>query len=216
MGSDDWGPFKGHLVHSSFGRGKIFLVLMEKTGGTVQGGAVELPVDFDTGLMRPDFREGDGNLYLAGLYGWGTKRKAVGGFHRVRYTGGKVLVPTELHVSRQGIDVSFLHELDAATAEDPSNYQVKRWNYKWQSRYGSDRWRLDGEQGVEQMKIRAVTLLPDRKTVRIEVDDLRPVMQMMTNMSIRTAAGDRIDAEISHSIHTLPDEPGTPFVVQYD
>lgn len=210
--TDRWGPFQSYLVHSSFGRGKIFLMLMEQAGGKVQGGAVELPVDFDTGLMRPDFRASDGNLYLAGLYGWGTKRKAVGGLYRVRYTGGPVLVPSELHASRQGIDVSFLHELDPATAEDPANYQVRRWNYKWLSRYGSDRWKLDGERGVETLRVRGVQLLPDRKTVRIEVEDLRPVMQMMTRLSIRTASGDRIETEISHSIHALPDQPGEPFV----
>lgn len=214
--NDGWGPFKGHLVHSSFGRGKIFLVLMEDVEGKIQGGAVELPVDFDTGLMRPGFRKGDGNLYLAGLYGWGTKRKAVGGFYRVRYTGGNVLVPSELHASRQGIDVSFLQELDPDTAEDPSNYSVRRWNYKWLSRYGSDRWKADGQPGVEEMTVRSARLMPDRKTVRIEVEDLRPVMQMMTGISIRTANGDHIETELSHSIHVLPDQPGKPFVVDYE
>ena len=214
--NDGWGPFKGHLVHSSFGRGKIFLVLMEDVAGKIQGGAVEMPVDFDTGLLRPDFRKADGNLYMAGLYGWGTKRKAVGGFYRVRYTGGKVLLPSELHVSRKGVDVSFLHELDPETAEDPANYRVQRWNYKWLSRYGSDRWKTDGEPGVEQLAVRSASLLPDRKTVRIEVEDLRPVMQMMTSMSLRTADGDPIEAEISHSIHVLPDAPGKPYSVDYD
>ena len=216
IGSDKWGPFKGHLVHSSFGRGKIFLVLMENIGDDVQGGAVELPVDFDSGLMRPDFRQSDGNLYLVGLYGWGTKRKAVGGFYRARFTGGKVLVPSELHVSKKGIDVSFLHELDPVSAEDPANYRAKRWNYKWLSRYGSDRWKLNGDQGVEEMTVRSATLLPDRKTVRIVVDDLRPVMQMMTGISIRTAAGDAIETEISHSIHAIVDEPGASFVAKYE
>ncbi len=212
----EWGPFEGHLLHASFGRGKIFLVLMEETEGKVQGGAVELPVDFDTGLMRPGFRKADGNLYVAGLYGWGTKRKAVGGFYRVRYTGSTVLVPGELHVSRQGIDVSFLHELDPETAEDPARYRVRRWNYKWLSRYGSDRWKTDGQPGVDEMLVRNVRLMPDRKTVRIEVEDLRPVMQMMTSMSIRTARGEPIETEISHSVHVLPDQPGKRFVVAYD
>ena len=153
---------------------------------------------------------------MAGLYGWGTKRKAVGGFYRVRFTGGKVLVPSELHVSKRGIDVSFLHELDRASAEDPANYGVKRWNYKWLSRYGSDRWKLSGERGIDQMKVRSATLLPDRKTVRIAVDDLKPVMQMMTSIRIRTASGERIETEISHSIHALADQPGKSFVASYD
>ena len=203
-------------MHSSFGRGKIFLILMEQAGEKMQGGAVELPVDFDTGLMRPDFRKSDGNLYLAGLYGWGTKRKAVGGFYRVRYTDKPVLVPSELHVSQQGIDVTFLHELDPESVQNLANYEVRRWNYKWLSRYGSDRWKLDGEPGVETLQVRGARLLSDGKTVRIEVNDLRPVMQMMTSLRVRTAAGDRIETEISHSIHTLPEQPGIAFVADYD
>ncbi len=213
--NDRWGPFKGYLVHSTFGRGKIFLMLMEKAGGKIQGGAVEMPVDYNTGLMRPDFRPKDGNLYLTGLYGWGTKRKAVGGFFRTRYTGKPVLLPSELHVSRKGIDVTFLHELDRESAEDTGNYQVRRWNYKWLSRYGSDLWKLDGEQGTETMTVRSVKLLPDGKTVRIAVDDLREVMQMQTQMNIRTKTGAAIQTEISHSINVLPDEPGASFTVDY-
>ena len=214
--SPDWGPFQGYLVHSSFGRGKIFLVLMEGSGSKVQGGAVELPVDFDTGLMRPDFRAGDGNLYLAGLYGWGSKRKAVGGFYRARFTGEPVLTPSELHVSKRGIDITFLHDLDRASVEDTANYDVTRWNYKWLSRYGSDRWRLDGEPGTERMQVRRARLLPDGRTVRIEVDDLRPVMQMLTRVRVKTAAGQQIETEVSHSIHELPDEPWPAFKARYE
>ncbi len=213
--NDKWGPFKGHLVHSTFGRGKLFLMLMEKVNGKVQGGAVEFPLDFDAGLMRPDFRPKDGNLYLTGLYGWGTKRKAVGGFFRTRYTGKRVLIPSALHVSRKGIDVTYLEELDRESAEDVSNYEVRRWNYKWLSRYGSDLWKLNGEQGTEGMTVRSAKLLPDGKTVRIEVDDLRRVMQMQTKINIRSAAGETIQSEISHSIHTLADEPGETFTVDY-
>ncbi len=216
INTDKWGPLKGHLVHSSFGRGKIFLMLMETVNGKVQGGAVELPIDYNTGLMRPGFSDTDGNLYLAGLYGWGTRRKEVGGFYRTRYTDKPILVPNGLHVSRQGIDVSFLHELDPTTAEDPKNYQVRRWNYKWLSRYGSDLWKLNGEQGTEEMRVTSVKLLPGNKSVRIQVDDLKTVMQMKTNFQIRTKQGEQIHTEILHSIHDIPDQPGKPFLVQYE
>ena len=191
-------------------------MLMETVNGKIQGGAVELPVDYNTGLMRPGFSDTDGNLYLAGLYGWGTRRKEVGGFYRTRYTGKPILVPNGLHVSRQGIDVSFLHELDPTTAEDPKNYQVRRWNYKWLSRYGSDLWKLNGEQGTEEMRVTSVKLLPGNKSVRIQVDDLKTVMQMKTNFQIRTKQGEQIHTEILHSIHDIPDQPGKPFLVQYE
>ena len=48
------------------------------------------------------------------------------------------------------------------------------------------------------------------------MDDLHPVMQMMTTLSIRAANGQRIEAEISHSIHALPERPGEPFVARYE
>ena len=122
----------------------------------------------------------------------------------------------EFHASKKGIGISFLRELDAARAEGPYNYSANRWNYEWLGRYCSDRWKLNSDQGVEEMTVRSATPLPDRKTVQIVVGDLRRVMQLMTNISIRTAARDRIDPEISHSIRALADEPGPNLLGKYD
>ena len=91
IATDRWGPFQGHLVHSSFGRGKIFLILMEQAGEKMQGGAVELPVDFDTGLMRPDFARATGTCIWQDCTAGARSGKAVGGFYRVRYTRKPVL-----------------------------------------------------------------------------------------------------------------------------
>ena len=63
-----------------------------------------------------------------------------------------------MHVSQQGIDVTFLHELDPESVQNLANYEVRRWNYKWLSRYGSDRWKLDGEPGVETLQVRGARL----------------------------------------------------------
>ncbi|MCP5112045.1 MAG: hypothetical protein GY953_14545, partial [bacterium] len=112
-----WGPLKGHLIHSSYGRGTLYAVLIERAGGQIQGGAFELPLMIDTGVMRPDFRKRDGQLYVCGLRGWGTKRKAVGGFYRVRYTVKPVHMPTQLHVNTtDGIAITFSPALDPKSA----------------------------------------------------------------------------------------------------
>ena len=208
VADDRWGPFKGHLVHSTFGRGKIFLMLMERVNGVIQGGAVELPVDYDAGLMRPDFRAKDGQLYLSGLYGWGTKRKAIGGFYRTRYTGNKAYLPEELHVSKRGVEITFTQPLDKATAEDIANYKASRWNYKWLPRYGSDLFKLNGEQGTESMKVVSAKLSDDNRTVTLEVADLREVMQMQIGIAVKAADGKSVNTEINHTINVLADEPG--------
>ena len=191
-------------------------MLMERVGGVVQGGAVRFPLEFDTGLMRPAFRPQDGQLYLCGLYGWGTKKKGVGGFYRVRYTGKPVYMPAELHVSGRGVEITFTQPLDPATAEDASNYSARRWNYKWTSRYGSDLFRLNGEQGTEEMTVRSARLAGDEKTVLLEIDDLREVMQMQIGFRLKAADGTPITQEIHHTVNKLSAEPGEELVVEYE
>ncbi len=215
VSSERWGPFQGYLVHSSFGRGKIFLMLMEKVEGQIQGGAVEFPLSFGTGLMRPEFRPQDGQLYVSGLYGWGTRQKATGGFYRVRYTGKPVYLPRELHVNRDGVSITFTQPLDPHTAVDPGNYQVQRWNYKWTSRYGSDLFKTNGEQGTEKMNVRAVKLSDDRRTVLLEIDDLKEVMQMQTGFRLKAADGAPIEGQISHTLNVLSSRRGQPLTAKY-
>ena len=44
MTSDKWGPFKGRLLHLSYGTCSLFLVLKEEVNGQVQGGVVRFPL----------------------------------------------------------------------------------------------------------------------------------------------------------------------------
>jgi len=213
--NDRWGPFKGHLVHTSFGRGKVYLVMMEEVDGQIQGGAVEFPVLAGAGLMRPDFRKQDGQLYISGLWGWGTKRPDEGGFYRMRYTGKAVNMPVELHVTTGGVAITFTDPLDLASAGDVSNYSSRRWNYKWLSRYGSDLWKLNGEQGTDEVKITSVKLSSDGKTVFLKMEDLVEVMQMQVNFKIKAADGTPIEKVLYHTINKLSPKKGKMVTVQY-
>ena len=213
--NDRWGPFKGHLIHTSFGRGKVYLVLMEEVDGQIQGGAVEFPVLAGVGLMRPDFRKQDGQLYLSGLWGWGTKRPDAGAFYRMRYTGKPVHMPTELHVTKQGVEITFSDSLDPQSAGNVSNYSSRRWNYKWLSRYGSDLFKLNGEQGTDEVKIKSAKLSSDGKTVFLEMEDLVEVMQMQLNLKIKAADGTPIEKVLHHTINKLSPKRGKAVTVQY-
>jgi hypothetical protein len=160
-------------------------------------------------LMRPDFRASDGQLYVCGLKGWGTVKKATGGFYRVRYTGRGVTLPRALHVNAaDGVTISFTAPVDAAVAADAANYQLRRWNYKRTSTYGSDNYRLDGEVGLETVELRGVRVSEDGTTVFLDVEDLRPVDQMQVDLNIRGADGSAIAVEISFTVNKVEAERG--------
>jgi glucose/arabinose dehydrogenase len=211
----NWGPFEGFLVHASFGRSEIFLTMMEKVDGQVQGGVVRFPLEFATGLMRPEFRPQDGQLYLCGLFGWGTRQRNMGGFYRVRYTGKPVYLPEELHVTKNGIYIGFTQPLDTASAENPANYSCSRWNYKWGPHYGSDEYKRNGEKGHETVKITSAKLQEDKRTVFLSVDDMAEVMQMQTQFRIKAADGTPLNSAIYHTVNRLSSNKGEVFLAKY-
>ncbi len=86
-GDDRWGPWRGHMLHLSYGQSSLYGVLMEEMGAgenvqrstsnvqpstVMQGGVVKFPLKFDSGIMRARFNPVDGQLYVAGLRGWQT------------------------------------------------------------------------------------------------------------------------------------------------
>ena len=73
-----FGPLEGQLLHFSFGMGSHFLVLRENVGGQPQGAVVPLPGEFLSGVHRGRFSPTDGQLYVAGMTGWGSYTPADG------------------------------------------------------------------------------------------------------------------------------------------
>jgi hypothetical protein len=210
-----WGPFQGMLVHSSFGRSEISLVMMEKVEGQIQAGAVRFPLEFATGLMRPEFRPKDGQLYLCGLFGWGTRQRKMGGFYRVRYTGKPVYMPEEFHATKDGVYIGFTTPLDPSSAENTSNYAVSRWNYEWAAHYGSPEFKKNGQKGHDKLTVKAAKLQDDKRTVFLQIEDMSEVMQMQTKYDIKAADGTRMKSEILHSVNVLSAKKGERVLAQY-
>jgi hypothetical protein len=203
--SDKWGPFKDRMLHLSYGQASLFLLMMDFVDGQVQGGVVKFPLDFDTGVCRG--RVGpDGQVYLAGLAGWQTRGARDGAFHRVRYTGKPVYMPTELHVHSGAIAITFTQELDPDAATDPDSYSVEQWNYLWTSDYGSPEVSVENpeKKGHDTVALKSVELSPDKKTVTLHIPELKPVMQMKIAMKIAAADGTPIEYEIYNTINSVP------------
>src|SRR5690606_24509739 len=82
-----WGSLNGQLLNLSYGMGAVFVVPHERIDGQVQGGMVNLGLEFPTGIMRGRFHPDEGQLYAAGMFAWAGNKVKDGGFYRIRATG---------------------------------------------------------------------------------------------------------------------------------
>jgi hypothetical protein len=166
--------------------------------------------------MRARFHPVDGQLYVAGFQGWQTSAAREGGFHRVRFTGKPLRLPVQLRTCTRGVYLTFSEPLDPKTAADPDNYGVEIWNYLYSQNYGSpeisilhpERKVEQGKENRDPLPIRSAKLSPDRRTVFLEVPDIRPVMQMKITYNVDAADGGVVKGELHNSIHALAGDPG--------
>ena len=228
--SDQWGPWKGRLLHLSYGMCSLYGVLPQEVEfrgqPQMQGGLTRFNVNFDSGAMRARFNPKDGQLYVVGLRGWQTTAVKNGCLQRVRYTGEKVRTPLDLKVSAGRVEVRFGEPLDAAVAKDLGSWNVEIWNYLWSAAYGSPDLSTqvksvpaaevgkDGkpEFSKEQMaqanhdllKVSRVELSADGRTATLYLNDLAPCMQMSLKYNLRSADGVEVSGRIVNTIHDLP------------
>lgn len=203
--SHRWGPFEGDLLHTSYGMSSLFKAFYETVDGVTQGGAVRFPLKFDSGVMRGRFSPGDGQLYICGLVIWQSNGAQKGAFHRVRYTGKPVASVRDLRVKPGGVEMSFTTELDRASTEDPANWSVERWNYKWTESYGSPEFSVQepDRKGHDTLNVKSVTLVAADR-VRMELPEIAPVMQQRVKFAIKAKSGQPVEQELWHTIHRVP------------
>ncbi len=206
--SEKWGPFKGHMLHCSYGKCALFLVLQENIKGVDQAGVYRFPFKFQSGGMRARFSPHDGQLYVSGLKGWQTSGAKDGCLQRVRYTGAEVAMPRSMNIHKNGIRVGFTQKLDRELAEDTDSWQLEQWNYRWTSKYGSKEFKVSNpdEVGHDKVEVRSARLLPSGKEVFLEIANLAPVMQMKISFDLETSDGEEMIGDLHNTIHALAED----------
>ncbi len=204
VNSDKWGGLGSQLINLSYGTGYVYVVMEEKVNGRFQGGVVRIPdFDFPTGVMRGRFNPVDGQLYACGLFGWAGNKTRPGGFYRLKHTGKPVHLPVAIHATKDGISLTFTNELDAETAADPESYSVKRWGYRRTRNYGSRDYKADGSQGRDRVEVAGVKLSADKKSVLLQIAEMKPTMQMQIEYKIDAADGAYLSHRIQNTIHAI-------------
>src|SRR5262249_37502424 len=123
--------------------------------------------------------------------GWQTSAVKDGALQRVRFTGQPVQLPIGWHAHSNGLTLTFSQPLARSAAEDPGSYAVQQWNYRYAAQYGSKDWSVANPQkeGRDSVEVKSTRLLPDGRTVFLEMPGLRPLMQMEIKYNLDTAEG---------------------------
>jgi len=204
--SSKWGPYQDEMLHESYGKSSLFLVMKERLpDGRMQGGVVKFPLKFTSSCMRAHFNPADGQLYVAGLSEWQSNAGRITGFDRVRYTGKPVYSVRGLRVVKGGVELTFTQPLAADSAADLQNFSGKRWNYERAEHYGSPEFSSMNPKktGREPIDITSSKLSEDGKTLMLAIADLQPVMQESIKFNLKAKDGTPIAQEIQHTIHAI-------------
>jgi cytochrome c5 len=210
----EWGPLGDRLVHTSFGKGWAYYVVIDEVDDTTTQAAVSaLPFQFDSGTQRAAVSPADGQYYLAGVTGWDDAfAQKYGSFDRIRYTGGEGFVMDAVNVRSNGIAITFNQVLNAEVASQSENYMVKQWNYRWQQRYGSEDWSVKNpdQTGQDDVPVQGVELSSNGKTILLKISeqDLQPVDQMRIQLSLESEEGRKYQDTMYLTIHKVPGRSG--------
>ncbi|HYE32327.1 MAG TPA: DUF6797 domain-containing protein [Methylomirabilota bacterium] len=203
--SDKWGPLKGQLLFMSYGKCTLFNTMLDEVDGVRQAAMVQLPLKFNSGVMRGRFNPKDGQLYLCGLKGWQSSATRNGGLYRVRYTKKPVVLPTAFRATKDGVELAFASPLKAESAQDVGSYSVEQWNYRWTGAYGSPEFsvRNPDERKHDRLEVAEAKLSKDGKKLFLKINDMRPSDQFKLKYSLDSAEGEALSQEIYATIHKL-------------
>jgi putative heme-binding domain-containing protein len=198
------GPLSGAAIGTSYGACQTYLVLRDVVNGQPQGAIVPLPGEYRSGVCRVAFNPHDGYVYLAGTEGWQSYAQDDGCLHRVRRTGKPMPLPTAIEAHGNGVIVRFSEAIDAQSVTLDNTF-CQQWNYLYSAGYGSPEFSVKepGRQGHDLVDVRSVRLLPDGKSIFIEVPQMHPVMQFHVHLRLRTADGHSFAPDVLASIYEL-------------
>jgi hypothetical protein len=206
VASKKWGPLNGSLLNLSYGYGKIFVVPFEKSVSeatgvnrpVVQGGMCELPLPtLPTGVMRGRFHPIDGDLYACGMFAWAGNATQPGGFYRIRATGRPMYLPIGLSARKNGMQITFTHELDPKSVQDRKSFTVRTWSLKRSADYGSKHY------DEKTLSVASSRLEPDQRTVFLELPDIQPTWCMSIEYHLSGSKGEPVNGLIHNTIHWL-------------
>jgi glucose/arabinose dehydrogenase len=206
-GDARFGPLAGRLLHTSFGKGWMYYVMLQEVGDVSQAAIVALPFQFEAGIMRARVNPADGQVYATGLSGWqGPDGGKDGCLQRIRYTGKPVKLLDDCKVTADGLKLKFNFAVNPKSASDAAAYHLEEWNYLWAEKYGSDQYSVEhpGQKGHDPLEITAIKTSEDGRSVFLTIPAIRPANQVELRLNLAAADGSQFKELAYLTINTVP------------
>lgn len=172
------GDLDGSVLYIEYKKPSLFRIFIPEDPDFVQTAGSQLPIEFETPLLKGAMNPVDGSAYFVGFQIWDSIAPRLEGLCRLRVLPHESQLPKSVEVYKDGVRLSFEQPLGPELARDPANYQVSSWEYVRTKEYGSPQFRGDGEPGVEEWLVHSVLLSRDRKSVFLAIDGIRETMQL--------------------------------------
>lgn len=166
-GKANMGPFDGQLFVGDQAQSRVMRASLEQVKGVYQGACYPFREGFASGVLRQDWGN-DGSMYVGMTSrGWASTGPEEYALQRLSWNGK---VPFEMHTvtaKPDGFELLFTKPVDKALAQEPANYAVTGFTYKYHSDYGSP------VINQEESPVKAAVVSEDGLKVRLVVDNLR-------------------------------------------
>jgi len=203
-----FGPLGDSILGLSYGTGTWYRILRDENDGTPQAALHRLPGEFASGAMRIARNPADGQVYCVGLDGWGDYAVHEGCFHRLRYTGKKLLIPDSWQAHRNGLMIRFGEPVDPASLQS-ARFFAQQWNtVDYRMTYGSADFsvRSPDSIGHDRLTVTRVLPQPDGRSVFFEIPDLRPAMYTQLYGRVAARSGDELELDLYGTINRLRED----------
>ncbi|BCU77343.1 hypothetical protein llg_20580 [Luteolibacter sp. LG18] len=212
MEESRFGPLGQSLLGVSYGTGTWYYMVRDAAEGTPQAALVPMPGNFSSGACRGAVQPRDGQVFVAGLDGWGDYATSEGCLHRVRWTGRDATVLTGWKACRNGLLLTFNHGLSGKLPA-PDQWFVQEWNYLDTPRtYGSPEYsvRNPDKIGHDRLAVRSVHPVGDG-SVFLEIPDLQPAMCLQVHARLEDAKAQPLPLDAYFTLnHLMADHSAAP------
>lgn len=160
-------PFPGQYFVADQGQSKVMRVFMEKVNGVYQGFCINYREGFQSGILRERFGL-DGSMFVGMTSrGWGSTGKDNFGLQRLVWNGLTPFEINTIHAKSDGFEITFTQAVDVKSVKNAASYALRSYIYQYHHQYGSP------IINVNELKIKGISVSPDKKTVRISMDGIR-------------------------------------------
>lgn len=160
-------PFPGQYFVADQGQSKVMRMSLEKVNGVYQGFCINYREGFQSGILRERFGL-DGSMFVGMTSrGWGSTGKDEFGLQRLFWNGDMPFEIENIHAKPDGFEISFTQAVDVNSVKKAASYALRSYIYKYQHQYGSPIIEL------KDLKIAAIEVSSDKRTVRLVIDGLR-------------------------------------------